>query len=506
MMARVGSKRGVIKALEDPGVLGLLGALRKNPENALWGEKQNRSWQYRVVTVKRVKSAAGFRAQRPGRGPFQRTLLALALLSGGLKAGPDQARPLLLGGGTTVSKIPVLLDPVLPVGALRPAGFPLLKDLRCSLARPVCVSEEAGTRALSLLESAYEKVAFGSDLGRLRATYQEPLVWQPSSVAALEVERDLLPSRGFDRGRAFCRGGAAHAETALLCVSEATLYSLAPAATSHLVSGLALSQQTLSPTRDAAGAASLTRPSAGVLTNSAGVTDFRTDALTGVSRSRSVRFFDYLEGRSVHGLGEASFLSLALAATRTEPGALRFDSEPDVMEVLFATHDGNRPDVARLFDDFAQQSVRSAATYGAEFEPTWTLSGDSLPRTVAFPDAIEPTGSVYLRLDLTEEQATAKFAFRMYCEAPVSYVWSVARLDERGEELKRVLVTFQETASSAETTVEPLPRTRALLLSGTNMGGVDVAHPFDPDHGPHEAHGCRAAVSVLPADAAKPRP
>ncbi len=439
-------------------------------------------------------------------------LWALCFVSGGLHAGPGESsarapKPLLLGGGVEVSKIPVLLDPVLPVGSIRPTAPPLLKEVRCSLTRPVCVGveEESGTpaeaarqkAALEVLEEAYELSVFGAALGRPRATFADPLVWTPSSSLPLRVERELVSGRGFDAGRAWCRGGPPHAHNALRCVSEATLFALAPAATSHLASGLAVSQQVLSPERDAAAQQSYRHPEVGVLTASREARDFRTDESISVSGFRSLRFFDYLERRSNHGFGEASFLSLALAATRTAPGALRFDSEPDLMEVLLATHRGSRGDVARLFDDFAQWSFRVAEEYRVVPEPSWVIDGSSLPRSLAFPEAIEPTGSVYLRLSLTPEQAAQALAFRMFCEAPVSYVWSVARLSGSGEEINRVPVAYQQTASSAETTVEPFAGTRFLLVAGTNMGGVDLAHPFDPDHGPHEAHGCRISISVL---------
>jgi hypothetical protein len=41
----------------------------------------------------------------------------------------------------------------------------------------------------------------------------------------------------------------------------------------------------------------------------------------------------------------------------------------------------------------------------------------------------------------------------------------------------------------------------SLLLVGTNLDGVDLAHPFDPDHGPHEFHACTVAVDVMPLGA-----
>src|SRR5690606_21939284 len=130
------------------------------------------------------------------------------------------------------------------------------------------------------------------------------------------------------------------------------------------------------------------------------------------------------------------------------------------------------------------------------------ILASSLPRTVAFSTPLEPTGAAYAEVVVSADEADQVFGFRMKCEAPVSYVWSVLRLDGQGREISRFPITFQERSSDASGRVLPAPSMRKLLVVGTNLGGVSLSHPFDPDHGPHEAHGCHLSVSVVPADVA----
>ena len=92
------------------------------------------------------------------------------------------------------------------------------------------------------------------------------------------------------------------------------------------------------------------------------------------------------------------------------------------------------------------------------------------------------------------------FGFRASCETPVSYVWSVTRLGAGDAALSTVPITFQERNPDASGRVLPVEGLEALLVVGTNLGGVALTHPFDPDHEPHEAHGCRLSINVVPED------
>jgi hypothetical protein len=195
----------------------------------------------------------------------------------------------------------------------------------------------------------------------------------------------------------------------------------------------------------------------------------------------------------------AGYLSLTLAATETQAGALRFQAEPDVADVFRATHRHDRNEVAHFYADFAKWSYFDSQEQALTLSIDWEIEGSSLPRSVAFPTPMEPTGSVYALLSLPDSMRHDVVGFRTSCETPVSYVWSVTRLDAENREISTFPLTFQERSSTASGRVLPDPALAKLLVVGTNLGGVALTHPFDPDHGPHEAHGCRLAIDVVPA-------
>ena len=82
--------------------------------------------------------------------------------------------------------------------------------------------------------------------------------------------------------------------------------------------------------------------------------------------------------------------------------------------------------------------------------------------------------------------------FESEWEAPVAFKWRLISLDESGQEMARVDVPFQERGRSSEGRVVNLTGVRSVLAVGINMGGVDLAHPFDPDLDPFEPQSCTA--------------
>jgi len=428
----------------------------------------------------------------------------------GVPRKPPPPRSFLLGGGAPPPKFPVLLDPVLPRGYLRrsPHAF-FMKFPLCSLLRPVCVdgpsslSANSKKRSLNLLESSYEEHVMGAGRSAPFATRARPLVWHLDPFKDLSLEVEPLASRGFDRGRALCRGGIMSRETARRCITAAAVVALSPGTAPWLRDGY--SAGTSLRLGDAPVSASALResfrfPHLGVLSSSRAFSPLHKQKNVNVSRLRSARFFSYLEKRSLDKQGSAGWLALTLGATRTSPGASRWNAEPDIGDILFATLDSDITKVARLFDDFSQESYFESSSFGSKIEPTWTLEGKTLPRSIALPQPIEPTGAAYVLTQLTRAQQNKIVVFRMKCELPVSYVWSVARLDKKGRTISRRAVPYRQRGGDAATSVQPVEGTESLLLVGTNMGGIDLAHAFDPDHGPHEAHGCSIAVNILADD------
>lgn len=472
---------------------------------------RNRSWQYRAVPRQTVKYSAVFPLGIRGWSVLVvvGALVCVQVVPAWaqrLTRPRQEERSLLLGGGHQPVQAPVIIDPVLPRGEIRGFAQPhFMKSRRCSLRRPVCVigqeAEPLRLKAtLGLLEQAFEEHRWGADLPGPESSFQRPLIWDLAGAEGLSVEVSARPTRGFDRGEAWCSGGIATLDQARRCVSAVAVASLAPATASWIRDGYAAEwSRRLGPAGAVLAAieSSTRRPQVGVLTSSSASVDWRTDHRSQVSLLRSARFFSYLEERSLDGTGSAGFLALGLAATRTAPGSLRWESEPDLMDVLLATVRSDRTHLARLFDDFANFSFFQSQDWGVAIDPDWTISASSLPRSVAFLYPVEPTGSLFLKLELSDQDRESTFAFRISCEAPVSYVWSVTRLNAAGQQSSRVPIAYRQRGSEAHASIAPEPDTQALLLVGTNMGGITLSHPFDPDHGPHEAHGCTAAVNRL---------
>lgn len=472
--------------------------------------KRNRSWQYRAVGRQTVKSRAFFPELRGVGGFLTAALLALSGVTPGASAqeasgGPLRARPLLLGGAFEGAKEEIPLDPRLPVGRIRSAPRPfLMKSRACSLRRPVCVESDApGNLAteLGFLERAWEELAYGWDLPGELASFERPLLWRSSPTARFQLEVQSAASRGFDRGEASCFGGAPSLETARRCVLEASLAARAPATAEWLRAGWAAEgarELGSAPEVTAEMRSTYAHPEAGVLTLSRSAPARPETAPAWVTPLRSARLFRYLAERSRRSVTISGFLSLTLAATKTPAGRLRYDAEPDLADVVRATHSHDRNEVAGFYNDFAKWSFFDASAQSFELVVDWEILGESLPRSVAFSSPIEPTGSVYALVHLPESLRSEVLGFRTSCETPVSYVWSVTRLDGENAEISTFPLTFQERNPQASGRVLPAPGMEKLLVVGTNLGGVALTHPFDPDHGPHEAHGCRLTVDVVP--------
>lgn len=467
-----------------------------------------------------VKSAAIFcapiralRLARLRRGA--RLVFALALFVSSadvpqaLATNKNDRPGVLFGGAIQVRKPPIRLDPVLPRGQMRVLRELPASSRLCSLKRPVCVERSSGAEGLALLTRAYEELTYGLALTPPRANFERPLTWFPS-VDELSVRQLHLPGRGFDRASAFCLGGALNLGSARRCVIEAAVIGQSPATASWLRSGYAASlalelgdAPEIQQTRDQAFA----HTEVGILTSTQHIEDRTTGASVSISPLRSFHFFDFLDRRSDAALGEVGFYALGLGATHSAPGAARYDAEPDLMDVLSATVNGDPAKLAHFFSDFAHYLFFQAATQrpqrGAWSKVVdWVVEGKTLPRSLILSRPLEPTGSAYVQLNLSAEQQQSVIAIQTSCEAPVSYVWSILRLDAEGNKLGSVPVGYLERGTSVEARVEPLAGTVHLVFVGTNMGGVDIAHPFDPDHEPHEAHGCRVYLSVLPAEQA----
>jgi hypothetical protein len=326
-------------------------------------------------------------------------------------------------------------------------------------------------------------------------------------VSGVEVVSDVSHFGSFfDSAGAYCLVGNPGLfgvdRAATLCVAEAIASRLDPAATPHVRRAYAThlwwitgspSDQDLLAVNDAQ-----MTPELAVVGNDLGRTS-----------EGSALLFEYLEAKwAPSAPGDLSTMVLALSGSHTEPGAWRWHDEPDVLDVLRATFQGRPVPFPGLLGDFSVSrallgragSVLSTVGWPGELGQIrldMTLALSTLPRRVAFDRPVEPTGTivVWVPFDVAPSSELT-LGLRTEWEAPVAFQWVAVRIESDGTERSRVTLPFQECGTSAEQRIVNLDGLSGLLLVGTNVGGVDLAHPFDPDVAPYEPAGGTVYVAT----------
>ena len=422
--------------------------------------------------------------------------------------------PLLFGAGPHQIRPPIAIDPDLPTGA----GFaaeherPRSSEAACSARKPVCVhrgrdvSGSDALTALSALELAYERVV---DVLQLPAPLSDDgqggsdaLDWY-LDAGAFVSDSDARRPGVLDRAAAFCEGGASGdplllERTATRCVGEALASRLNPAAVPAIRRGFGAQLWWLTG-----------RVSSLDVELIDDAQSHPERALAGRSapfEGGAALLLAFLESaRSSLASGGLSASLLSAAASSTPPGAFAWNDEPDVFDVLRHSLDEDTGKMAALLADYAVSRAfigdRDDGTHppfiewaGAFGRPRydWVIKFSSLPRRVRASRPIEPTGIELIWVDLDEVPIGVSLGFESEWEAPVAFKWRLISLDESGQEMARVDVPFQERGRSSEGRVVNLTGVRSVLAVGINMGGVDLAHPFDPDLDPFEPQSCTA--------------
>lgn len=433
----------------------------------------------------------------------------------GFSVGEARAQSILLGPAPRLVKSRPVYDPSLPTGALRGPQLateePGLAHL-CSPRRPVCVAWSRSDErapvldALTKLDAAYDGLVLALGLPEpRRSDAGRALTWRITAAnepLAVHLEPNL--GAGFDTASVVCRSGAGPDLTRLahLCVGEAIAARLDPAETPEIRRAYALNLWwTLGEftPRDVNGLARVqSNPQAPLMAR---------DDLS--QAPASALLFEYLDRR----FGNESMAALptgmlALSAARTPAQAPRYVNQPDAADVLRATFDDELPVWAHHVLDFAvardlafggKDALLPLSILGDVVRPRidWIIKASSLPRRVAPAYPLMPWGSVYVQIDLDVPTDKLELGVKAEWEPPVSMVWKILKLDDKGQEIGRVDVAFEQRGIEIERRVVTLEGTRSLLIVGTNLGGVDLAHPFDPDHEPFEPHGCTIYVGRL---------
>jgi hypothetical protein len=463
--------------------------------------------QYRRALAKTVKSLrAGFAILGCGLG-----------LTGGLVtiSTRTHAQSLLLGPAPRLIKAKPVYDPTLPTGAERPTQLaidePELTRL-CSGTHPLCVAwSKTDTTsvvldALSELEAAYDRLVLGMRLpAPLASDEGQPLTWRLTSTDE-PLSIGLLPrlAAPFDVAAVVCRSGTGTEleRRAHLCVGEAIAARLDAGETPEVRRAYALdlwwTVGKLTASDEDAILRAQSNPQAPLFS--------RDDQRFAGS---SALFFEYMtEKYGTSALAAVPTALLALSAQKTAADAWRFQNSPDVTDVVRATFDDREAVWATRILEFAflraqanqsEHGLLPLAWLGTLATPRidWLVKASTLPRRVAPALPLQPWGAVYIRLDLDVPTEKLDLGVKIEWEAPVAMRWQIAKLDSAGAEIGRIDIAFEQRGTEIERRVVALEGVSSLLIAGTNLGGVDLAHPFDPDHEPFEAHGCTVYIGKM---------
>jgi len=436
-----------------------------------------------------------------------------------LSAAPSRAGsarrdpPLLFGAGGHAIRPPVAIDPDLPTGApfASTTERPRSLGAACSARLPVCVhrgqsnSGSQALEALQALEAAYERLvqvlALPTPLPDDGHGGSDALDWYlGDGQSPLVTERDAVELGGLDSAAAFCVGGANDPELtkrdATLCLAEAIAKRLDPAETPAMQRAFATEWWWLT--------GAISSLDVQGIDDTQAHPELALAGRTAEPRSSAALLLDFLElARSSQENGSliASLFSASVGSTPS--GAFDWNNEPDVFDVLRHSLDEDTVKMASLFGDYAISRAflgdRDDGTHppyaewaGAFGRPRydWVIKFSSLPRRVRASRPIEPSGIELVWVDMDEVPLGTSLGFEAEWEAPVAFKWRLISLDAQGREMARVDVPFQERGRASEGRVVNLLDVRAVLAIGINMGGVDLAHPFDPDLDPFEPQSC----------------
>jgi hypothetical protein len=486
-------------------------------------------------------SIAAFRITRPIRGSSARAAHAkaattqaaciVAMLLGPSSFASSSARgessvqrdlprpSLLLGGEAASAPASVPLDPLLPSGAeVRVERRPASASAACALREPLCVHHDGLVSAAlaheyaRALERARRDLVYAlglpAPLPDMALGPTAGLDFYLSSDAPLDVHVGADVAFGDESRRSgFCVARPSRAEArrqAAQCVAGAVLLGVDAGETPFLRRAIAgyLATLLIAPTgRDLAAVDVL---QANPQLSIAG----RDDA---AESAGALLLFEYVDARLA--AGEPGLLPVALAQlarSATLPGQPRYHNEPDLIDVLRGAFAGS----ASGFEDFMLGFAVERAFIGARDDgrrhPTlawlgdvgrvrfdWVLTASSLPRRVAPRRPLEAFGCAYTWLELDRVTLGKALAFRAEWEAPATFRWALLTIDARGQVLGRFDLPYVQNATAAERAIEDYDGAVGVLVAGINLGGVDLAHPFDPDHEPSEPHGFTLYLTEL---------
>jgi hypothetical protein len=322
----------------------------------------------------------------------------------------------------------------------------------------------------------------------------------------LRSDHEEVIADPFDSAPAFCVARPAHGvaarRIATRCIGEAIAWRLDPAESPSMrrAFAAALWWEIGAPTSDDLDALSQVQ------------SDPERALIEQAASSRSdgdALLFVFLHARrGVGGPGVLPTAMFSASAQTTPAGDWRWHNEPDLFDVLRHSVGPKLGGLAQFLRELAvtraflgtgDGRLPTLAWTGGFAAPRidWTIAASSLPRNLACSRDVEPTGSVYMRLELDRWDSKATLGLRASWEAHAAFAWTVVRLDAAGRDVGQLDVPFAEGETSAEAQVVRFDDTRTLLFVGTNVGGLGKSGTFDPDLTPLEPSGCELYLARL---------
>lgn len=446
----------------------------------------------------------------------------------------DEVPGLLFRGGTIVPPPVVVVDPALPTGHRagwqeRPAVSPPaptaavqtngkrppVDSRSCASDFPVCVhggTSDVRQGALRLLADAYRRwnyvLAMPAPLsdGALGGGPELDL-YLDATAPELVVHLDA-PSLRASRTSAWCQARSDHMSerTAARCIAEASSCGIDPAMgpsmrrgwASYLVDAAYLpDSSTLRAIDDAQ-----RQPFQPLLA--------RDRRPSSEASSAFWRFVDLSWGSDSRGKLPLALAHVANAGAPLDIVHPEWLHSPDELDVLRHAFGNDATKASLLWSDWATSrafwGTRANGSYASPYRFSggagrvafdWSLTYSSLPRHLAGPNPLHPLGSAYIWVQLDSVPLHATLAFRAEWEEPTPFRWVVLAVDEQGVEMSRWNLPYVEKGTSAEMTIVNFEAAAGLIIVGTNLGAVDVSHPFDVDQEPWEPHGYSVYLTQL---------
>jgi hypothetical protein len=199
------------------------------------------------------------------------------------------------------------------------------------------------------------------------------------------------------------------------------------------------------------------------------------------------RFLDEHYGRQpMHVLADL----FAFSPTKTEVGALKFETKPDVFRVMKESFRDLKFKGSKAEDALVDFAVdRAFFSTSLESPPVWTdweVPWPKAPHRILATRAIEPLGASYIKINREGAKPGSRLRFETSWEFESRIRWTFVKVRKDGSEIARINVGTPERATEVQMSLANLDETDHIWLIGLNTG--DPARTLDDQELTTEPH------------------